>query len=249
MIYEFIWNEFCDWYIELTKARLYDKENERAKNTALYVLSYVLEHTLRLLHPFMPFLTEEIWQKVPHDAQWKSIMIADWPTADEALRDDAAEAQMTAIMETIKTVRNLRAEVGAAPGHKSEVMLHFTESSLRPVFAENEGYLKALAAAEPVTLLADDAEKPENAMAGVVGGVEIYLPLKGLIDVEKETARLQKELDKLEKEIGRLTGKLSNEGFLKKAPEAVVAKERGKLAGYEEKKQAVEGRIQDLAKL
>ena len=249
MIYEFIWNEFCDWYIELTKARLYDKENERAKNTALYVLSYVLEHTLRLLHPFMPFLTEEIWQKVPHDGQWKSIMIADWPTADEALCDDAAEAQMTAIMETIKTVRNLRAEVGAAPGHKSEVMLHFTESSLRPVFAENEGYLKALAAAEPVTLLADDAEKPENAMAGVVGGVEIYLPLKGLIDVEKETARLQKELDKLEKEIGRLSGKLSNEGFLKKAPEAVVAKEREKLAGYEEKKQAVEGRIQDLAKL
>ena len=249
MIYEFIWNEFCDWYIELTKARLYDKENERAKNTALYVLSYVLEHTLRLLHPFMPFLTEEIWQKVPHDGQWKSIMIADWPTADASLRDDAAEAQMTAIMETIKTVRNLRAEVGAAPGHKSEVMLHFTESSLRPVFAENEGYLKALAAAEPVTLLADDAEKPENAMAGVVGGVEIYLPLKGLIDVEKETARLQKELDKLEKEIGRLSGKLSNEGFLKKAPEAVVAKEREKLAGYEEKKQAVEGRIQDLAKL
>ena len=201
------------------------------------MLSYVLEHTLRLLHPFMPFLTEEIWQKVPHDGQWKSIMIADWPTADEALCDDAAEAQMTAIMETIKTVRNLRAEVGAAPGHKSEV------------FAENEGYLKALAAAEPVTLLADDAEKPENAMAGVVGGVEIYLPLKGLIDVEKETARLQKELDKLEKEIGRLSGKLSNEGFLKKAPEAVVAKEREKLAGYEEKKQAVEGRIQDLAKL
>lgn len=249
MIYEFIWNEFCDWYIELTKARLYDKENERAKNTALYVLSYVLEHTLRLLHPFMPFLTEEIWQKVPHDGQWKSIMIADWPTADASLRDDAAEAQMTAIMETIKTVRNLRAEVGAAPGHKSEVMLHFTESSLRPVFAENEGYLKALAAAEPVTLLADDAEKPENAMAGVVGGVEIYLPLKGLIDVEKETSRLQKELDKLEKEIKRLSGKLSNEGFLKKAPEAVVAKEREKLAGYEEKKQAVEGRIQDLAKL
>ncbi len=252
MIYDFIWNEFCDWYIELTKARLYDKENERAKNTALYVLSYVLEHTLRLLHPFMPFLTEEIWQKVPHDEKFKSIMIADWPVGDEKLIDDEAEAQMTAIMETIKTVRNLRAEVGAAPGHKSEVMLHFTESKLRPVFAEHEGYLRALAAAEPVTLLAEDAEKPENAMAGVVDGVdgvEIYLPLKGLIDVEKETARLQKEMDKLEKEIKRLTGKLSNEGFLKKAPEAVVAKEREKLAGYEEKKNAVAGRIEDLAKL
>ncbi len=249
MIEDFIWNEFCDWYIELTKARLYDKENPRAKNTALYVLSYVLERTLRLLHPFMPFITEEIWQKVPHDESVRSIMISDWPAGDEGCINDDIEAQMTAIMETIKTVRNLRAEVGAAPGKHSEVMLNFTAEELRPVFAEHQSYLTTLAAAEPVTLLAAGAAKPENAMTGVVQGVEIYLPLKGLIDVEKETARLQKEREKLQKEIGRLEKKLSNEGFLKKAPAQVVAGEREKLQGYQEKCASVESRMQDLAKL
>ena len=249
MIYEFIWSEFCDWYIELTKARLYDKENPRAKNTALYVLSYVLEHTLRLLHPFMPFLTEEIWQKVPHDESVRSIMISEWPTVDESGIDDGVEAQMTAIMETIKTVRNLRAEVGAAPGKRSEVILNFTDESLRATFAANTGYLVALAAAEPVTLLAAGAAKPENAMTGVVEGVEIFLPLKGLIDVEKETARLTKEIDKLGKELKKLNGKLSNEGFLKKAPAQVVEGERAKLAGYEEKMKSLEARLADLKKL
>ena len=249
MIYEFIWNEFCDWYIELTKARLYDKENARARNTALYVLSHVLEGTLRLLHPFMPFITEEIWQKVPHSDELKSIMVAQWPEGDEAYINGDTEARMTAIMETIKTVRNMRAEVGAAPSKKSELILSVADEALRAVFTENQAYLDKLASSEPVTILPAGAGKPENAMAGVVSGVEIYLPLKGLIDVEKETARLQKEQEKLEKEIKRLNGKLSNEGFLSKAPEQVVAAEKEKLAGYQEKLKAVEGRIADLAKL
>ena len=249
MIYEFIWNEFCDWYIELTKARLYDKENARARNTALYVLSHVLEGTLRLLHPFMPFITEEIWQKVPHSDELQSIMVAQWPEGDEAQINGDIEARMTAIMETIKTVRNMRAEVGAAPSKKSELILLVGDENLRTVFTENQAYLDKLASSEPVTILPAGAGKPENAMAGVVSGVEIYLPLKGLIDVEKETARLQKEQEKLEKEIKRLNGKLSNEGFLSKAPEQVVAAEKEKLAGYQEKLKAVEGRIADLAKL
>ncbi len=249
MIYEFIWNEFCDWYIELTKARLYDKENARARNTALYVLSHVLEGTLRLLHPFMPFITEEIWQKVPHSDELQSIMVAQWPEGDEAYISGDIEARMTAIMETIKTVRNMRAEVGAAPSKKSELILLVGDENLRTVFTENQAYLDKLASSEPVTILPAGAGKPENAMAGVVSGVEIYLPLKGLIDVEKETARLQKEQEKLEKEIKRLNGKLSNEGFLSKAPEQVVAAEKEKLAGYQEKLKAVEGRIADLAKL
>ncbi len=249
MIYDFLWSEFCDWYIELTKERLYNKEDARAKNTALYVLSHVLEGTLRLLHPFMPFLTEEIWQKVPHDESCASIMISPWPVSDESAVLAKAETDMTAVMETIKTIRNLRAEVGAAPGKKSEVILNFTAENLRPVFAANGTYLEKLASASVVTLLPAGSAKPENAMAGVVDGVEIYLPLKGLIDVEKETARLQKDLDKLEKEIKRLSGKLNNQGFLTKAPQAVVDGERAKLEGYEAKKQAVEGRIADLAKL
>ena len=249
MLYEFIWNEFCDWYIELSKARLYDKENDdtRPRQTAQYVLGYVLEHTLRLLHPFMPFITEEIWQHIPHEG--KSIMVSEWPAAEQDKLDDASEAAMTTIMETIKSVRNMRAEVNAAPGKKSEVILHFSDAALRDMVAENEGYLTVLAAAEPVTILAMDAAKPENAMAAVVDGVEIYLPLKGLIDVEKETARLNKELENLAKEIKRVTGKLSNPGFLAKAPAEVVEKEREKQKGFEEKKAAVEERIKYLAAL
>ena len=245
LIYEFIWNEFCDWYIELAKARLYDKENIRPRQTAQYVLGYVLERTLRLLHPFMPFITEEIWQHIPHEGI--SIMVSEWPGNDQAglaeLVNDGDEAAMTAIMESIKTIRALRLEVNAAPGKKSEVILNFTDEKLRAVFAANEGYLTVLAAAEPVTMLPAGAEKPENAMTGVVNGVEIYLPLKGLIDVEKETARLNKEMATLDKEISRLEKKLGNQGFLAKAPAEVVAGEQEKLKGYQEKQNAVKERL------
>jgi len=251
LIYEFIWNEFCDWYIELAKARLYDKENLRPRQTAQYVLGYVLEGTLRLLHPFMPFITEEIWQHIPHEGI--SIMVSQWPGNDEKalsqLINDGDEAAMTAIMESIKTIRALRLEVNAAPGKKSEVILNFTDESLRQVFADNEGYLTVLAAAEPVTMLAAGSEKPENAMAGVVNGVEIYLPLKGLIDVDKEVARLNKEMANLEKEVSRLEKKLGNQGFLAKAPAEVVAGEQEKLKGYQEKQAAVKERLSYLATL
>ena len=250
LIYEFIWSELCDWYIELAKARLYDKENVKPRQTAQYVLGYVLERTLRLLHPFMPFITEEIWQHIPHEG--KSIMVSQWPAEEKSIAeliDEASESSMTTIMEAIKTIRALRLEVNAAPSKKSEVVLNFTDESLRPVFAANEGYLTALASAEPVTHMPAGADKPENAMAGVVNGVEIFLPLKDLIDVEKETARLKGEMAKLEKEISRLDKKLSNEGFLAKAPADVVAGEKEKLAGYQEKMDAVKARLADLAKL
>jgi len=250
LIYEFIWSEFCDWYIELSKARLYDKENVKPRQTAQYVLGYVLERTLRLLHPFMPFITEEIWQHIPHEG--KSIMVSQWPAEDKSIADlidEASESSMTTIMDAIKTIRALRLEVNAAPSKKSEVVLNFTDESLRQVFADNEGYLTVLASAEPVTHMAAGAEKPENAMAGVVNGVEIFLPLKDLIDVDKETARLNGEMTKLEKEISRLDKKLSNQGFLAKAPADVVAGEKEKLAGYQEKMDAVKARLEDLAKL
>lgn len=248
LIYEFIWNELCDWYIELAKARLYDKENIRPRQTAQYVLGYVLERTLRLLHPFMPFITEEIWQHIPHDGI--SIMTAAWPGNDRAalavLVNDEDEAAMTVIMDAIKTIRALRLEVNASPGKKSEVILNFTDEGLRGVFAANKGYLNTLAAAEPVTMLPSGAEKPENAMTGVVSGVEVYLPLKGLIDVDKEAARLNKEMAALDKEISRLEKKLSNQGFLAKAPAEVVAGEQEKLKGYREKQSAVKERLSYL---
>lgn len=246
-LYEFIWNEFCDWYIELSKARLYSKEDAGARQVAQYVLCFVLERTLRLLHPFMPFITEEIWQHIPHEGQ--SVMIAAWPAKEAAKRCEQAERSMTAIMESIKAIRNLRAEVNAAPGKKSEVILQFASEETAAVFAENEGYLKALAAAEPIVVLAPNAAKPENAMTAVVSGVEIYLPLKGLIDIERETARLHKEMEGLDKELRRLKGKLSNAGFVAKAPAAVIEKEERKQKAYEEKRAAVQARLAYLAGL
>ncbi len=244
MLYDFIWGEYCDWYIELCKARLYDKENTRSRKTAQHVLCFVLERTLRLLHPFMPFITEEIWQHIPHEG--KSLLHAAWPSAETGKLDAQAEFQMTAIMETIKAVRNMRAEVGAAPGKKSEVILHFIDASLRDVFSQNESYLQKLAAAQPVTLLDARAEKPKNAMTAVANGVEVYLPLKGLIDIEKETARLNKELATIAKELARVNGKLSNAGFLAKAPAAVVEKQRQKQKEFEEKRAAIGERLMYL---
>jgi len=246
-IYEFIWNEFCDWYIELSKARLYNTEAVRARQTAQYVLGYVLEHTLRLLHPFMPFITEEIWQHIPHEGE--SVMVSPWPDNEASKIDDVAEANMTAIMETIKSIRNMRAEVKAVPSKKSAVVLHFASETLQTVFASNQGYLTVLASAQPITLEPLSAVKPENAMTAVVNGVEIYLPLKGLIDVEKETARLNKELDMLDNEIKRVTGKLSNVGFIGKAPAELVEKEREKQKGFEEKRSTVQERLVYLATL
>ncbi len=246
-IYEFIWNELCDWYIELSKASLYDKENERRRRTTQYVLRLVLERALLLLHPFMPFITEEIWQHIPHEGE--SIMYAAWPES-LALSFDAALAQqqMGAIMETIKAIRNMRAEVNAAPKKRTEVFLKVADEKLAAVFTQNSTYLDSLACAQPVTLI-DGEEKPENAMAAVIDGVEIYLPLAELIDVEKETARLEKELANLEGEIARLEKKLGNASFVAKAPAQIVEKEREKQSGYKEKCAAVKERLSYLAAL
>lgn len=247
VLYEFIWNEFCDWYIELTKPYLYEGKSTVHKKTAQYILDYVLEHTLRLLHPFMPFITEEIWQHIPHDG--KSIMIAPWPSNESARIDDAAEKNMTAIMETVKAIRNIRAQVNATPGKKSEVILYFTDKDLIKVFAENKDYLAVLAAAQPMTIWKDDQNKPQNAMTAVVDGIQIYMPMAGLIDVVKETARLTKEKANLTKEINRLSKKLNNKAFLTKAPVQVVKKEKEKQKGYEDKQKAVEERLAYLTTL
>ena len=245
-LYEFIWNEFCDWYIELAKGRLYNKEDQDGRATAQYVLWYVLGNTLKLLHPFMPFLTEAIWQALPHEG--RSIMVSAWPQQQEELLDADAEAGMTAIMDTIKAIRNMRAEVNVPPGRKSEVIL-LASTELEALFGQNIQYFRALASAEPVTIQPLTASKPENAMAAVVSGVEIYLPLRGLIDVEKETARLGKELDGLEKEISRIAGKLANPGFVAKAPPEVIDKERAKEKEYQEKRAAILERLEYLAKI
>lgn len=247
LLYEFIWNEYCDWYIEMAKARLYNKEDVAARTTAQYVLWYVLEKTLKLLHPFMPFITETIWQHLPHEGH--SIMVSDWPIEESTLLDEEVEQQMNTIMDAIKAIRNMRAEVNVPPGKKSEVILQVVASELQVVFANNLQYIKVMAAADPITMLKIDDGKPENAMAAVVNGVEIYMPLKGMIDVEKETQRLNKELAGLDKELARIAGKLSNEGFVAKAPPEVIAKEKAKAGEYQEKQQAIQERLVYLASL
>lgn len=247
LIYEFIWSEFCDWYIELVKNRLYGNETEDSRKTAQYVLCHVLRGTMELLHPFMPFITETIWQKLPH--QGESIMIAPWPKTDETLINNEIEREMTAVMEVVKAVRNLRAEVNVSPGKKCDVILKLVDGSLESTFKENEKYIFTLAGAESVTLLAADAAKPENAMTAVTADSEVFLPLKGLIDVAKETARLTKELENLNKEVARLEGKLNNAGFVSKAPAAIVEKEKEKLVGYEQQRAAVVERLAYLKTL
>nr|WP_320145339.1 valine--tRNA ligase [uncultured Anaeromusa sp.] len=247
LVYEFLWGEYCDWYIEMAKPRLYNKEESEKRAVAQYVLWEVLEGTMRLLHPFMPFITEEIWQHLPHEGS--SIMKASWPSSQAERSDAAAEAQMNLIMEAVKGIRNMRAEMNVPPGRRSEVILQAGSEDVRSVLQQNEGYFRQLAAAEPVTLPAVGAEKPENAMATVVAGLEVYLPLKGLIDVEKETARLSKEREALTKELARISGKLGNEGFMAKAPAAVVEKERAKAQECEEKLGAIRERMDYLATL
>ena len=245
-IYDFIWSEVCDWYIEIAKPRLYNKEAVAERATAQHVLATVLVSAMKLLHPYMPFITEEIYQCLPHEAE--SIMISKWPVADESLIDPEAERGMNAIMDSIKAIRNMRAEVNANPGKKIPAIMLVSED-LREVVAYNDSYIKLLGGIDNLELRPLNGEKPENAMAAVVTGIEVYLPLAGLIDVEKETQRLSKELAAMEKDLQRAGGKLNNAGFLAKAPEDVIAKERAKYEELSGKIEAVKKRMAYLAEL
>lgn len=245
-IYDFIWSEVCDWYIEITKPRLYNKEAAAERATAQHVLATVLVSAMKLLHPYMPFITEEIYQCLPHEAE--SIMISKWPVADESLIDPEAERGMNAIMDSIKAIRNMRAEVNANPGKKIPAIMLVSED-LREVVAHNDSYIKLLGGIDNLELRPLNGKKPENAMVAVVTGIEVYLPLAGLIDVEKETQRLSKELAAMEKDLQRAGGKLNNAGFLAKAPEDVIAKERAKYEELSGKIEAVKKRMAYLAEL
>lgn len=245
-IYDFIWSEVCDWYIEIAKPRLYNKEAAAERATAQHVLATVLVSAMKLLHPYMPFITEEIYQCLPHEAE--SIMISKWPVADESLIDPEAERGMNAIMDSIKAIRNMRAEVNANPGKKIPAIMLVSED-LREVVAHNDSYIKLLGGIDNLELRPLNGEKPENAMAAVVTGIEVYLPLAGLIDVEKETQRLSKELAAMEKDLQRAGSKLNNAGFLAKAPEDVIAKERAKYEELSGKIEAVKKRMAYLAEL
>ena len=246
-VYDFIWNTYCDWYIELAKPRLYNKEGGRDRQTAQYLLVSILRHMMELLHPFMPFVTEHIWQHLPHEGE--SIMVAPWPSTLSMEGFSSAAAHMNVMMDGIKGIRNMRAEMNVPMGKRSEVILVPATEELKGILETHGDYFHTLGWAEKVTVLSPDAPKPENATVTVVNGLEVYLLLKDLIDADKEKERIAKEQATVLKEIARLEGKLNNQGFLAKAPEAVVAKEKEKLEEYKQKQQALNEREEFLKTL
>ncbi|NLW60240.1 MAG: valine--tRNA ligase [Firmicutes bacterium] len=241
LLYDFIWSEFCDWYIEMAKPAL--RLDGKVKRTTQTVLVKVLRQTMALLHPYMPFITEEIWQALPH--QGKTLMLAPWPTVDEQLLDEQAEAEMGLIMNLTRAIRNIRAEVGVEPGRKVEAIF-LTVAPQQAILNANRLYLETLAGLSKMEVRAGDSPKPAKAMTAVVEGVEVFLPLAGMVDLDLEIKRLQKELLTLEEERKRLTGKLANEQFVTKAPPAVVEKERKKLAALEIDYEKIQNRLAEL---
>ncbi|SFB40238.1 valyl-tRNA synthetase [Cohnella sp. OV330] len=243
LLYNFIWDDLCDWYIEFAKLTLYG-EDAAAKTSTQSVIAYVLDRTLRLLHPFMPYLSEEIWQHLPHEAG-ETITLAAWPAYDAAFEAPDAVSEMGLLMDAIRAVRNVRAEVGVTPGKKIELLAKPTTEASAGILKRNEEYLRRFCNTSSLTLDASLAA-PEKAMTAIVTGVELYLPIAGLIDIGQEIARLTKELASLNAEVDRVEKKLANEGYIAKAPAHVVEQERAKGADYRDKRDKVLARIEEL---
>jgi len=241
-LYNFIWDDFCSWYIEMAKLPLYG-EDEAAKKTTRSILAYVLDQTMRLLHPFMPFITEEIWQHLPHEGE--SITVAAWPTVRTDLHFADEADNMKLLMDIIRSVRNIRAEVNTPMSKKVPLFISAKDAATAAVLEENQAYLEKFCNPDTLTI-GEGLEAPGQSMTAVVTGAQVFLPLVGLINLEEEIARLEKELEKWAKEVKLVTGKLSNEKFVSKAPEALVNAEREKLADYESKHAVVLKRLEEL---
>ncbi|WP_270577319.1 valine--tRNA ligase [Caldibacillus thermoamylovorans] len=244
-LYNFIWDDFCDWYIEMAKLPLYG-EDETAKKTTRSVLAYVLDQTMRLLHPFMPFITEEIWQNLPHEGE--SITVAEWPKVRPELSNQEASEHMKLLVEIIRSVRNIRAEVNTPMSKKIAMIINAHDEKILDTLETNKAYLERFCNPEMLTI-GVGALAPEKAMTAVVSGAEIYLPLQGLINIEEEITRLEKELEKLNKEVERVQKKLANEKFVAKAPAQVVEEERAKEKDYLEKRATVQERLEELRRM
>lgn len=240
--YDFTWSEYCDWYIEMVKPRLYGDDVE-AKKAALYTLTYVLETILKLLHPFIPFITEEIFDHLP--TANGMIIVSEWPEFKEEDNMAKEEAMMDVMMDGIRNVRNVRSEMNVPPSKKAKVIMVPSEDKLEAVEAGKD-YFKTLASASEVEVRADEVGIPEDAVSVVIDGVKIFIPLDELVDFEKELERLNKEKAKLEGEIKRVNGKLSNQGFLAKAPQKLVDEEKAKKEKFEEMMKSVEERLASI---
>ncbi|MFQ5866613.1 MAG: valine--tRNA ligase [bacterium] len=234
LLYEFIWSKFCDWYLELAKMRLYGQEPSE-REVAQFVLIYVVEGTLKLLHPIMPFITEEIWHllnSISPAGREESIMIASWPLPRREERDEDAVENMELVMDIISQVRNVRSVMTIPHDKMVEVLIKPSKRKQKLLLDEHIPYIKSLAKCKEV-IVDISLKKPEDCAASVVGDVEIYIPLKGMIDISKEVERLGKEIEKIELELDRINRKLRNSEFLKKAPPTVVEKVKKQKEEYE----------------
>ncbi len=222
-LYDFFWREFCDWYIEISKVDLYG-DDKKAKQKTKKILHYVLETFLKLIHPYMPFITEEIWQRLPHEG--KSIMVSDWPIYDEKFFDKRAEDAMNKVQELVRVVRNLKAEMNIPISKRIDIIINVvSDEEALSLIKESLPYLE-LAKVGDVKITYKDAERPKLSSIGVTKDAEIYMPLEGLIDIERERERLKKDFAKVEKELERTNKKLNNPNFLNRAKSEVVEKEK-----------------------
>ena len=243
-LYNFIWNDFCDWYIEMAKEDL-NGDDAQAKHNTQNILYYVLDQTLRLLHPIMPFVTEKIWLTMPHDGE--TLVTADYPVEHDEFDDPDAEKQMKNLIELIKAVRNSRAEVNAPMSSAIDILIKTSSDETKKIFENNKEYIQRFCHPKKLEI-GPDVAAPTLAMTSVITGAEVYLPLADLIDLNDEIKRLQKETSKLEKEVARGEKKLGNEKFVANAPETIVNKEKEKRADYKDKLAATNDRIEALKK-
>ena len=241
-LYNFIWDDFCDWYIEMSKETLYG-EDETAKMMNKSVLVHVLDQSLRLLHPIMPFVTEEIWGNLPH--QGDSLVVAQYPTVEAKWIDETATTGMESLKELIRSVRNIRAEVNTPLSKKITLLIHTSDAEIDQFLKENINYIERFCNPEEL-VIANQIDAPELAMSAILTGATIYLPLADLINIDEEIERLTKELAKWTQEVKRVQGKLANERFVANAPAAVVEEEREKEKDYLEKQKSTSDRIAQL---
>ncbi len=245
-VYDFIWDEFCDWYIEMVKPRLYAEGNNNSKNAALWTLKHVCIEALKLLHPYMPFVTEEIFTTIQDEEE--SIMISSWPVFSDEFVFEAEEKEIETIKEAVRAIRNVRTGMNVAPSRKAEVFVVSSDAAIRDIFADGEIYFKPLAYASAVKIQSDKAGIPDDAVSCVIAGATLYMPFAELVDISAEIERLSKEKTRLEGEIKRSNGMLSNEKFISKAPEAKVNEEKEKLKKYEGMLKEVSERLAALSK-
>ncbi|NJN30732.1 MAG: valine--tRNA ligase, partial [Synechococcales cyanobacterium RM1_1_8] len=242
-LYEFTWNDFCDWYIELSKVRMFADDCPE-KRQAQQILATVLEGIHKLLHPFMPHITEELWHGLTQtEAEAAYLSTQRYPVLDESRIDLDLETDFQLVIETIRTVRNLRAEAGVKPGLKVPVLLQTENEREAKILNAGKVYIQNLAKAETVTIADAQTESPDNSAVGVTGTVQVTIPLDGLIDLDDLKAKLNKNLEKVEREIQSLRGRLSNPGFVNKAPEEVIASARATLAEAEGQAEILRDRL------